>query len=134
MSDNLFKITPLKVGGFPLWEKEMSGYLRFKKLWLVASGEEKEPTLTTDTEALKKMTSADIRSEKQDLKEWKENNAAVAGTISLALSPEERDALDKHLSDGVKLWEGTSRQGQTHLMLQHLCRVLRHASIARRKA
>src|SRR4051812_17242725 len=110
MSDStLFKITPLKMGGYAAWEQDIKSYLLLKKWLRIILGEKAKPIVPARAhpalkdDALK--AENELIAKQEDLLEtWTDDNGTAAGAIALTLSIEEKRAVETHLMDGVALW------------------------------
>lgn len=107
MSDNpLSKITPLKMGGYAIWVRDVNSYLLTKKWSRIALGKKKKPVVTTpaDPDAPSSAEITIIARQKDALEKWIDDNGAAAGVIALMLSEEEKLEVQDYLSDGAALW------------------------------
>ena len=96
----LSKVEPLRLGNFPEWEDAVSTLLRYKNYYNTIDG-----TYVTPVNAQLTTTNADeVKERRDELRDWKGDNAQAAGLIVLTLSVTERTALREHLNNGVALW------------------------------
>jgi len=96
MPESLPKFAPLKIGGFTTWEPQIVTYLRFKGWFKIVEGNTKKPTA--------KDPMATTKDEQDTIDDWDDINQHAAGTITLALAPEEVAALRTSLNTAVGLW------------------------------
>ena len=96
----LSKVEPLRLGNFPEWEGAVSALLRYKNYYNTIDGTYVKPVVP----ALTTGNTDEVKERRDELRDWKGDNAQAAGLIALTLSVTERTALREHLNDGVALW------------------------------
>jgi len=98
MSDHLPKIL-LRLGNFPDWDDQFSGWAMYQGYWGIVSGDTKCPDPAASTAKAKE---AELQN--NEIAAWKDVDQRAAGAILLMLSAEERTALRAHHTSGSMLY------------------------------